>query len=330
MKKSILFAVLLTICWLSFSYGNDQKKPVSVIFDSDMGSDYDDVGALTVLYALVDSGETKILGTISCNLCENSAICIDVINQYYGNDIPVGIPASGKTDCGDGNWGDWMSRLPDWFPHKLTKRADAPNATMEYRRILSAEPDKSVVIVTVGYLTNIAALLQSKPDQYSPMTGEELVRKKVKLLVAMAGAFPSGKEWNSSFDTKATQIVVEKFPVPIIFSGVEIGEKILTGKRLIASDIPETPAKKVFKFRNNREPDGRQSWDQTAVLVGVRGTEKYFNTVKGRMIMNDDGNNAWQNDPSGMHEYLTFKMTPEELATIIEDLMMYAAKSPKR
>jgi len=323
MKRAFLILIIMA-CFAGFSCKNEVKKPVSVIFDTDMGTDYDDVGALTMLYALADSGEVRILGTMSCNMCDNSAVCIDVINRYYGNDIPVGVPTSGVTSCNDGNWGDWMDILPTVFPHKLTKRADAPYAVTEYRRILSAQPDTSVVVITVGFMTNIAALLQSQPDSYSPLTGEELVRKKVKRLVSMAGAFPSGKEWNSGQDAEATRIVADKWAPPIIFSGAEIGAKIFTGKRLVASDIPETPAKKVYTIRSSREPDGRESWDQTAVLVGVRGVEPYFNTVRGRLIMYDDGNNSWQDDPNGRHEYLTFKMKPEEIGAIIEDMMMYA------
>jgi len=38
--------------------------PPAVIFDTDIGSDCDDAGALAVLHALADAGELKILGVI--------------------------------------------------------------------------------------------------------------------------------------------------------------------------------------------------------------------------------------------------------------------------
>lgn len=37
-----------------------------VIFDTDMYTDFDDVGALAVLHTLADAGECEILGSVVC------------------------------------------------------------------------------------------------------------------------------------------------------------------------------------------------------------------------------------------------------------------------
>ena len=42
-----------------------QHEPVKVILDTDMISDYDDMGALACLHALADAGECEILATVS-------------------------------------------------------------------------------------------------------------------------------------------------------------------------------------------------------------------------------------------------------------------------
>ena len=70
-------------------------------------------------------------------------------------------------------------------------------------------------------------------------------------------------------------------------------------------------------------PEGRESWDETAVLAAVRGEANYFDSVQGRMIVADDGSNSWENDPNGPHAYLTFKMPVEQLTAEIEHLMMH-------
>lgn len=36
-------------------------EPVKIIFDTDLGPDYDDVGALAFLHAMADSGKAEIL-----------------------------------------------------------------------------------------------------------------------------------------------------------------------------------------------------------------------------------------------------------------------------
>ncbi|GHT66955.1 hypothetical protein FACS189452_03780 [Bacteroidia bacterium] len=308
-----------------YSCGQSKNTPVSVIFDTDMGSDYDDVGALTMLHAIADSGEVRILATMSSNSYELTAPCIDVINRYYGRpDLPIGALLPGKNMSWDGRAERWWDALVAGYPHQLKSTADAEDAVKVYRRILACEPDTSVVVVTVGFFTNLSALLQSPPDRYSPLDGKQLVEKKVKHLVSMAGWFPEGKEYNVDMDAPASVLVSEQWPTRIIFSGFEIGEKIFTGKRLIASGISNTPAKETYTVcLRQGDPKGRQSWDQTAVLVAARGTDRYFNTVKGKIRIENSGANSWQDDPNGKHEYLTWKMPVDELIDVIEDLMMH-------
>jgi inosine-uridine nucleoside N-ribohydrolase len=320
------FFALITCLIVGCTSSVGTREPVALIFDTDLGPDYDDAGALTLLHALADSGEVRLLATVSCNLYEFTAPCIDVINTYYGRpSLPVGRPLKGVIQA-DGHRPRWTEALVERFEHKLHKTTDAPDAVKLYRQMLAKEKDSSVVIVTVGFFTNLAALLDSPPDEYSKLNGAELVSKKVKRLVSMAGGFPSGREYNVFCDPAASKKVFDEWPTRIILSGFEIGDKILTGKRLVSSTISETPAKTVFSICLPQDnPEGRMSWDQTAALVGVRGIERYFNSVKGKITSDDEGNNTWQDLPDGSHEYLTWKTSPDELASIIEKLMMHEA-----
>jgi len=68
---------------------------------------------------------------------------------------------------------------------------------------------------------------------------------------------------------------------------------------------------------------GRMSWDETAVLIGVYGTEGFFDTVRGKIIVDPDGTNKWQDNPEGNHIYVKQKMTVDEMARFIEDRMMH-------
>ena len=326
--KSINLFLLLSICCFYSCKQSEPVVPVSIIFDTDMAPDYDDVGALTLLHALADSSEVKILATLSSNTYVNAVPCIDVINHYYGRpDIPVGAPPKG-VDLDTWHKIKWTEALPAKFPHRIKSTAEAPDAVQIYRRALAAEPDTSVVVVTVGFLTNLAALLQSPADQYSELNGRDLVRKKVKHLVSMAGGFmPDGssfREFNVYCDSTASITVFETWPTRIILTGFEIGREIKTGKRLIASGIQNTPAKEAYTLcLREGDFDGRESWDQTAVLIAARGADRYFDTVKGRIIVAPDGSNTWQSDANGKHEYVTFKMPVDELTHVIEDMMMH-------
>ncbi len=323
-KISFKSISILIIIFFVYSCKDVSRVPVPVIFDTDMGPDYDDVGALTVLHALADSGEAKILATMSSNMYAYTGPCIDVINHYYGRpDIPVGSPRKGVT-LEDVHKEKWAEALPAKFPHKLNATKDAEDAVVVYRRVLAAQPDTSVTIITVGFFTNLAALLQSPADNVSGLNGTDLVKKKVKYLVSMAGSFPKGREFNVFCDSVASQVVFDKWPSPVVLSGFEIGKEILTGKDLVASNVPNSPAKEAFTIcLKQDDPAGRMSWDQTAVLVGVRGADKYFGTVRGHMITSSDGSNSWRDDPAGMHQYLVWKTPAGQITKIIEDLMMH-------
>ena len=82
MKK--LFPVLLLTSALVWA------EPVKVIFDTDMLTDFDDVGALACLHALADAGEAEILATVSSTRGNASVGAVQVINSYYGRgNLPV-------------------------------------------------------------------------------------------------------------------------------------------------------------------------------------------------------------------------------------------------
>ncbi len=165
----------------------------------------------------------------------------------------------------------------------------------------------------------------SKPDSISPLDGEELVAKKVKTWVAMAGKFPEGKEANVVSDPYASQYSIDHWPTPIIFSGFEIGVEVKTGLRLIKEGPRESPIRRVYALcipKNEYDREGRRSWDQTAVLVAVRGIEPYYSHKVGWFITQEDGSNQWRDDPKGNHWRLIEKMSPDSVAYEIETLMM--------
>lgn len=300
-------------------------KPVKIIFDTDMGPDYDDVGALAFLHAMADSGKAEILATVASNKHELVAPSINVINTYFGrSELPVGAPKTEGVNLGSSQ--HWADSIVAKYPHSVKSTSDVPDAVSIYRKILSSEADHSVTIVTVGFLTNLNNLLKSQPDNISPLTGKELVINKVKRLVSMAGGFPKGREFNIDMDSTASKYVYENWPGEVIFTGFEIGAAIHTGLKLINSDIQNSPVKDVFRISiplAAEDKEGRMSWDETAVLIGVYGTEGFFDTVRGRIIIDAHGNNTWEDSSDGKQLYVKQKMSVPEISAFIEARMMH-------
>jgi hypothetical protein len=329
-------AALLQVLSLTLAV---HAAPAKVIFDTDMAEDVDDAGALAVLHALADRGEAEILGTMISSRNEAVGPCLDAINTYYGRpDVPIGYvrgllfgyPAG---ESGRETPSKYAEKTGQAFPHDLAKSSDAPEAASLYRRILAGQPERSVVIVSVGFLTNLKNLLDSGPDDASALSGEALVREKVRLWVCMGGKFPDGlfpnggSEYNVNYDTAASVRAINDWPTPIVFSGFEIGSRIKVGKRLSESPAAN-PVRACYQHYNGL--NDRESWDHTAVLFAVRGPGEYWSLSEpGLCLMHARvkfGYNEWIPTAKKEHRYLLEKMAPAEVGRVIEDLMLQAPK----
>lgn len=321
-----MYRLLFCFCFLiSISSQAQKNHAVPVIFDSDMGPDYDDVGAITLLHAFADSGYINILATVASTKYEGVAAVFNVLNTYFNRPgLLIGVPKGKALELKDNQ--HWTDTLLLNYPHKIKKNDEVLSATEVYRKTLASQPDRSVTIITVGFLTNLADLVRSSPDKYSKLTGKELVRKKVKQLVCMAGSFPAGNEFNVRMDAASSKIVFENWETPVLFSGVEIGMKIKTGLPLVNDrSIKNSPVKDVFRICIPLSPQdsaGRMSWDQTAVLIAVKGYKPWWNIQTGKMKVEEDGSNSWEKGDS-LHSYLIESQSPIIVRGLINDLMTH-------
>ena len=297
-----------------------QETATAVIFDTDLDSDVDDVGALAVLHALANNGEAKILGVIVTSDDMHSPLCADAINTYFQRpEIPIGVNKNVKLR----SFSLYTKGIAEEYPHCLGLYDDAEDATILYRKLLCSEPDNSVVIITVGHLTNLKNLLLSQADAHSPLDGIALVKKKVKLWSCMGGKYPKGKEPNFYRpDPGSTSVCVNRWPKAVVFSGSEIGNPIKTGGENFRKHASKkSPVRRAYELYNQFQ--GRSSWDQTAVLYAIRGNNDLWSVHRqGHNYAFSDGSNEWRSSPDKEHGYLVEKTSPEELAKIIDKLMI--------
>ncbi len=209
----ILVIIILSLLCACACAEAAPDRPVKLILDTDMGNDIDDALALAMVHALADRGEAELLAVTLCKDNPWAAVYVNLVNHFYGRpDVPIGAVRKGVTPE-DGNYIRAISELRSGgkhvFPRRLTSGDDAPEAVSVLRKALAAQPDASVVLVSIGFLTNIARLLESGPDAASPLSGADLVRRKVRLYSLMAGDFSSERrpEYNAIGDGAATRTV---------------------------------------------------------------------------------------------------------------------------
>ena len=218
------------ISTMKHTFESLKVKPRTVILDTDIGPDCDDVGALVCLIHYAKKYGFKIAGVCNCTSNKAGNGTIDAICHWCGMETPY---------LGQWSGADFMNQ-PEYHKYNDTvaeKYSEAyRNGTLKtddevtfYRNLLAKAEDDSIMLITIGMFNNIAALLESGPDDISPLTGIELVKAKVNCLVSMAAILPEGRECNVMCDYKASQKVFRDWPTAVYLSDFHIGWQVMTG-----------------------------------------------------------------------------------------------------
>ncbi len=331
-----IFNKAVVLIALIFCIVQVPAQPVKIIFDTDFALDVDDAGALAILHHLADLGECEILGIVVSSSADSydgkwAVPCIDAINEWYGRkNIPIGVFRGINPIKNDSS--KYIKQVQAAFPHQIKSGTDVMEGYKLYRKILSQQPDSSVIIVSVGFLNNLEKLLQSGPDSISKLTGKELVSRKVREWSCMGGSYPDGKEeFNLATYPQASAYVLKNWPGKATFGGFELGSKVWSGAILNKLYRKEqNPVAMCFycrdKYANN------QSWDELQVLYAVRGLSSYFSAVHGwntnYYIVPFGKSSAlgrsytnWRIDPHGRHSYLVPKASYAELQEVLDQMM---------
>ena len=349
MKRAVaaLAAIVLGAVVASGPAQAREAGPTRVILDTDMWGDIDDALALAMLHALQDRGEASILAVTSSTDDRWCAAYVDLLDTAYGRPgIPVGLVRNGvkpparwaggsaPMDAGAPMYTEYVAKLRKLdgaakFPRSLTYGDDAPEAVALLRKTLVAQPDASVVVVAIGFSTNLARLLASGPDAASPLKGRDLVRRKVRLLSIMAGRFADARvgdevllksrpEYNIRKDIPSAQALFRDWPTPIVASGAEVGFTLRVKgteiERRFARD-PDHPIPITYRYmdrtyRSATAPSGmlhdHKTFDLTSVLYAVRPDGGYFSlSGPGAITVLPDGVARFDAIELGSARYLT-------------------------
>jgi hypothetical protein len=293
---------------------NYEQKDIRIILDADLGSSTDDLFALMMLYRYMDMKRCNLIGIIVDRMGRANADIADIMNNFYGYpNIPIGLETEGIP-----NPHVFISyhNLPyarstdaqPMFKRTVGDTGTYPEAYKLYRKLLAESPDKSVTIASIGFVTSLARLLQSGPDEYSNLTGVELVRQKVNTIYAMGGVFGDAVEPDYNF--KAAIDFSLKFfelwpkDVDIVFSPGEVGDPLDYRPETVISDMSWTdlhPIKWTYQYLNC--DTGQKMWDPQAVINAVEGDALYKLSPRGFVTLTPNGETLFTPDPNGNCRY---------------------------
>lgn len=310
------FFVLLGFVFRLIAFAPTTAAPVPVIFDTDMTTDCDDAGALAVLHALADRGECEILATVASVPDPQSAATIAIINAWYARpNLKLGF----VTGQGVLEKSRYTPGLKKEFQEHVPAPGSIPDAVEVYRKVLEAQPDRSVVIVTVGYLTNLKRLLEAPAAGATP-SGRALIEAKVRKWVCMGGNFighPPADDLNLGNvnfqrDPKSALQVIHNWPGEVVFAGREVCS--VPSGLMIGADLAQTPpgnpVRRAYELYFGGTAKNRHVADLASVLYAVRGlTDCWAISAPGRMELRPDMTFDWRFADEGKQRFLLKKMS---------------------
>lgn len=325
--------------WKMKNYKFESLKLVKrgVIVDTDIGPDCDDVGALVILFAYAKKYNIPILGIANCTSNPYGCGAVDVVSKFMGYDnVAIGM-WSGKNLLYDDDSCSYNKFISEKFSSSYApvgnKKAD--NSLRMYRKLLSDAKDDSVILITIGTLNNIAQLIESKADDISSEEGITLIKKKVHAVVTMAGCTENKqREFNVICDADSAQAFFEKIPVPVIYSGFELGAKIDSGFNV--KDVIDNPDdnpiflayKKYTEYR--RMPAYmNKSFDLTAVHFAFEGEGEFYKlSRRGKMVMDrtKDDSTEFVFDNTGNSYFIDLNCTVNAISNEFSNILKYGYK----
>jgi len=316
----------------------ENSKKALIIFDTDIGGDCDDAGALAMTHRLCDMGEAELIAVTGCYESPYVAGCIDAINAYYGRRVPVGVNY-GTPAYPDTYTSALCNEFESAYPAEKYDYVKPEDAVRVIRRALAAAECRSVTLVATGPLSTLARLVKSGADDISPLSGAELIARSVLRTVVMGGRFfgtwpmpvmlgdqASVWEYNIRADIPAAQTVCDMWPGELVFSSFEIGLWTVTMREYTAKapkDDPVRRAYEIFEAIPGNNERGRQSWDHTAMLYAIRPDAGYYHLHPyGRISVTDEGVTEWHADDTAKHTYLIPCADYKEIERVIDSLVL--------
>lgn len=305
-----------------------------LIIDSDLDTDCDDAGALAIMHHYLRQDRIDVLGVVCSTPYAASARCAAQINAWYGrSDIPVAMvdancwrtnPAAERYERHRKSLGA-AGRLYSEQLSSGYERSDFPEACTFYRQALEAQPEGSVTICAIGTCTALAALLASPADDVSPLTGQELVARKVRLLVSMAGGnYPSGRDgFNWRMDPYAASAVIAHWPGPMAVQ--PLGKDVPSGASFMAAAARDCPVREAYRLWLGAEDRNRASFDQLTLIYAVEGTASLLTERRGLTLRFDaeSGEHEWQVGAGGPERIaLDAAVDANELSKAVEHRMI--------
>ena len=151
----------------SFDSTSDTAKfwPLPFIVDTDIGCggcrDVDDVVSVCIANAMADRGEIDLIAVVQNTLNPSGVGVISALNNYYGRpDVRIGTYQGG--DLADNVQLSYVDKVIGLAPGDVKNASMVDDSVTVYRKALASQDDGTVVIASIGPLTNLGFQLAGR------------------------------------------------------------------------------------------------------------------------------------------------------------------------
>ena len=297
-KFFCIVMALMVLIMSSVTVFAEEETPIPrpVIIDTDFASDADDILAIRLALCYEDMGLLDVKGIVLSTNYSKSPPGVSALCQYDGyKNIPIGMNTDWRYSVQvHTNYVDVLCNYGGY--------ADYMDSTKLYRKLL-AESDTKVDIVTLGFLQNIQCLMNSGPDEYSPLTGMELIAQKVDTLYISGGNLHGAPSfnfyWTGEVTNNAARYVNNNYPGNIVYMTSSLGGDVWNGSYYQSDWRRKDPASASLEANNQK--GGIVGWDTAViygmmhVMLGDNETENMF-LIPGTMWIGENGCTEWTNN----------------------------------
>jgi Inosine-uridine preferring nucleoside hydrolase len=271
-----------------------------------------------ILLGLERAGFAKVLAMVADSSNTLFGAGYGRRQQGVRQDSPLGAYQGGISSGSSSS--AWSQQVAARFGTPGDVRSNYPDAVTTLRTALAAAANGNVTYVSTGFLTNLAALLRSSPDAFSPLTGAQLVTAKVAEIVIMGGDYPMGRgEFNFAGDPAAAAYVFANSPVAITGTGASLGASIMVRPPRAPNGATD-PFSYALSLEGAADTGG---YDPLAVDYAVMGLQGNY-TVAGPGGVNtvdpSSGDNSWS-ATGGKTSYLGKLLGDDQLASVYDAMV---------
>ena len=352
--KTSLYAVMAMLLW-SFSTTTDaqchrtsadcakehtcccqhskqKKAPIPMILGADFGSSTDDLFTLMMLNHYIDEGLVDLKGVVVNRRGDKNMAVVDIFNTYYGHpDIPIGIESDAPKNPKAFIPYNEMCTLMDKDGKPLFARTQTdPKACMEayklYRKILSEAENNSIVLIEIGFSSTLGKLIKSGADEYSSLSGQDLICQKVKAVYMQGGRFePTDNKcgYNLRQDSKASKAFFDMLPknVDIYLSPSIVGDQMNYSSEEVIEDLANVEINPIkVAYEKYKCDTGQRMWDSNCLIHAVLGNDAYKLSPRGWVTFVEDGDKSlmlFKEDKNGNARYQVVEDTYKSMEKVM-------------